>query len=109
MASKAVGGKKKRAAQFERLFSSVELRGLEPLTPCMPCRCATSCATAPFPVSTVLLRPVRFLPVPQQLEYSMQRIHQIPNRVRPGSNSRKNRAVPRLSTQIHEVLDADNV
>jgi hypothetical protein len=26
---------------------SVELRGLEPLTPCMPCRCATSCATAP--------------------------------------------------------------
>jgi hypothetical protein len=25
----------------------VELRGLEPLTPCMPCRCATSCATAP--------------------------------------------------------------
>jgi hypothetical protein len=27
--------------------SMVELRGLEPLTPCMPCRCATSCATAP--------------------------------------------------------------
>jgi hypothetical protein len=26
---------------------NVELRGLEPLTPCMPCRCATSCATAP--------------------------------------------------------------
>ena len=26
---------------------SVELRGLEPLTLCMPCRCATSCATAP--------------------------------------------------------------
>ena len=25
----------------------MELRGLEPLTPCMPCRCATSCATAP--------------------------------------------------------------
>ena len=25
----------------------VQLRGLEPLTPCMPCRCATSCATAP--------------------------------------------------------------
>lgn len=25
----------------------VELRGLEPLTPCMPCRCATSCATGP--------------------------------------------------------------
>jgi hypothetical protein len=32
----------------------VELRGLEPLTPCMPCRCATSCATAPnlpFPMN----------------------------------------------------------
>ncbi|GAB3196612.1 hypothetical protein GCM10027062_06310 [Nocardioides hungaricus] len=27
--------------------SIVELRGLEPLTLCMPCRCATSCATAP--------------------------------------------------------------
>src|SRR4029079_15988255 len=27
----------------------VELRGLEPLTPCMPCRCATNCATAPLP------------------------------------------------------------
>src|SRR5436309_12418057 len=25
----------------------VELRGLEPLTPCMPCKCATNCATAP--------------------------------------------------------------
>jgi site-specific DNA recombinase len=25
----------------------VELRGFEPLTPCMPCRCATNCATAP--------------------------------------------------------------
>ena len=29
------------------VLSLVELRGLEPLTPCMPCRCATSCATAP--------------------------------------------------------------
>ncbi len=27
----------------------VELKGLEPSTPCMPCRCATSCATAPSP------------------------------------------------------------
>ncbi len=26
----------------------VELRGLEPLTPSMPWRCATSCATAPY-------------------------------------------------------------
>jgi hypothetical protein len=30
-----------------KVASLVELRGLEPLTPCMPCRCATSCATAP--------------------------------------------------------------
>src|SRR5690625_3515010 len=29
----------------------VELRGFEPLTPCMPCRCATNCATAPRAVS----------------------------------------------------------
>ena len=27
----------------------VELRGFEPLTPSMPWRCATSCATAPHP------------------------------------------------------------
>jgi hypothetical protein len=26
----------------------VDPRGFEPLTPCMPCRCATSCATGPF-------------------------------------------------------------
>ena len=32
--------------RFRRIYP-VELRGLEPLTPCMPCRCATSCATAP--------------------------------------------------------------
>ena len=32
----------------EATFSyEVELRGLEPLTLCMPCRCATSYATAP--------------------------------------------------------------
>lgn len=30
----------------------VELRGLEPLTLCMPCRCATSCATAPLPAAS---------------------------------------------------------
>ena len=29
------------------LVRGVDLRGLEPLTPCMPCRCATSCATGP--------------------------------------------------------------
>jgi site-specific DNA recombinase len=36
----------------------VELRGFEPLTPCMPCRCATSCATAPLlpPTSGVTTR-----------------------------------------------------
>lgn len=26
----------------------VEIRGLEPLTPCMPCKCATSCAISPY-------------------------------------------------------------
>ena len=31
------------------LLRLVELRGFEPLTPCMPCRCATNCATAPLP------------------------------------------------------------
>ncbi len=30
----------------------VELRGFEPLTPCMPCKCATNCATAPLPSVT---------------------------------------------------------
>ena len=38
--------KQRRPCSVSRT-SSVELRGLEPLTPCMPCRCATSCATAP--------------------------------------------------------------
>lgn len=38
------------------LHNSVELRGLEPLTPCMPCRCATSCATAPRSCDHALLR-----------------------------------------------------
>lgn len=30
-----------------RLFRFVDPRGFEPLTPCMPCRCATNCATGP--------------------------------------------------------------
>src|SRR5262245_61700832 len=30
-------------------FYLVELRGFEPLTPSMPWRCATNCATAPLP------------------------------------------------------------
>jgi hypothetical protein len=33
---------------MSRLITFVDLRRLEPLTPCMPCRCATSCATGPF-------------------------------------------------------------
>jgi hypothetical protein len=40
-----------RTGHFVREIS-VELRGFEPLTPCMPCRCATSCATAPMRSST---------------------------------------------------------
>jgi site-specific DNA recombinase len=39
----------------------VELRGFEPLTPCMPCRCATNCATAPF------MSPPGLSPGPKQL------------------------------------------
>lgn len=35
------------AGQGSKMSLLVELRGLEPLTPCMPCRCATSCAIAP--------------------------------------------------------------
>lgn len=34
--------------QGSNVLLYVELRGLEPLTPCMPCRCATSCAIAPW-------------------------------------------------------------
>ncbi len=37
----------------------VELRGFEPLTPCMPCRCATSCATAPRTQSDHSCCPIR--------------------------------------------------
>lgn len=36
-----------QAGQVSNFSTYVELRGLEPLTPCMPCKCATSCATAP--------------------------------------------------------------
>ncbi len=39
----------------------VELRGFEPLTPCMPCRCATSCATAPKTSDFLRVRPYRTL------------------------------------------------
>ena len=35
----------------------MDLRGLEPLTPCMPCRCATSCATDPDAVSIARKQP----------------------------------------------------
>ena len=36
-----------QAGQVSTFELLVDLRGLEPLTPCMPCRCATSCATGP--------------------------------------------------------------
>lgn len=38
---------------FERELL-VDLRGFEPLTPCMPCRCATSCATPPLGFASAL-------------------------------------------------------
>lgn len=40
-----------QTGQVSNFSTYVELRGLEPLTPCMPCRCATSCATAPNSLS----------------------------------------------------------
>ncbi len=43
---RCVASQSTRRARY-RTRLNVELRGLEPLTPCMPCRCATSCATAP--------------------------------------------------------------
>ena len=55
---------------------SVELRGLEPLTPCMPCRCATSCATAPNNCCPFEL----FRLSPKQLKYLRTAIPKIPNR-----------------------------
>lgn len=36
-----------QTGQVSIISTYVDLRGLEPLTPCMPCRCATSCATGP--------------------------------------------------------------
>jgi hypothetical protein len=41
----------KRHPRCGCLLVRVDLRGLEPLTPCMPCRCATSCATDPYSFS----------------------------------------------------------
>ncbi len=38
-----------QTGQVSNFSTYVELRGFEPLTPCMPCRCATSCAIAPIP------------------------------------------------------------
>ena len=55
----------------------VELRGLEPLTPCMPCRCATSCATAPDCCCSKELSPGS---PPKQLKYLRTAIPKIPNR-----------------------------
>ena len=49
---RSVAGGNKKGNHHQRdgslFLSTVELRGLEPRTPCMPCRCATSCATAPY-------------------------------------------------------------
>ena len=36
------------AGKGSSLVRAVDLRGFEPLTPCMPCRCATNCATDPW-------------------------------------------------------------
>ena len=47
----------RRAKHRLNCILMVELRGLEPLTPSMPWRCATSCATAPPPTHGQLRNP----------------------------------------------------
>lgn len=42
------------------LVRAVDLGGLEPPTPCMPCRCATSCATDPEPLPTLSEQPCHY-------------------------------------------------
>ena len=69
----------------------VELRGLEPLTPCMPCRCATSCATAPHDFSRGAPRwrgPGEFIgqPLPfTKSGYSQRFCPDVPGNDAPGS------------------------
>jgi hypothetical protein len=69
----------------------VELRGLEPLTPCMPCRCATSCATAPHDCSRGVPRwrgPGEFIgqPLPfTKSGYSQRFCPDVPGDDAPGS------------------------
>ena len=60
----------------------MDLRGLEPLTPCMPCRCATSCATAPDLRCSVVSQ--------EQLKYLRPAFLQIPN---PAYSCRGTRSV----------------
>lgn len=66
------GRERAEARRYSRNFDPllVDLRGLEPLTPCMPCRCATSCATGPDAVPDE----------PEQLEKSTTRIRASTNR-----------------------------
>ena len=40
-----------QAGHVSNFSSYVEHIGLEPMTPCMPCKCATSCANAPYCVA----------------------------------------------------------
>src|SRR6476661_190453 len=75
--SRDAGTKKSAGTKRFRRTSPVELRGLEPLTPCMPCRCATSCATAPdccCPCGLSSGSP------PKQLKYLRTAFPKIPNR-----------------------------
>ena len=59
----------------------VELRGLEPLTPCMPCRCATSCAIAPNVYCAAdLTRTRRRFPLRRSAqEVNLNYVRQVPN------------------------------
>ncbi len=69
----------------------VELMGLEPTTPCMPCKCATSCATAPgrCDFSRVGSR--------QRIESSAIAIRITANAAPCGSNTMPNRPTPSRS------------
>ena len=51
-----------QARQF-CLSNYVEHIGLEPMTPCMPCKCATSCANAPYSVVLPVRNPVLATPI----------------------------------------------
>ena len=74
-------------AQGSSKATMVELRGFEPLTPSMPWKCATSCATAPCgihhtaaPVTGVAATPESLAPPAQCARAALRRWRQQPRR-----------------------------